>query len=505
MHHKFLAPARIIAVLALFILGVYLTHSYSSRLQASLEGVFWTPTTGLRAIALVVLPTYSWPLVVMGELLAKAGQYAKEAHQWGSLWRDLILEVIPILMSCLAIGYLRFRRFDFDQTKPRTLVIIFASALFSSLALMLTYALVLLANNPSSWMTLLTVSWSLMLDDLVSIALTLPPIFIGHAVWQRQLHREHLWLVVWLSVALIAFLIMIAQLESLPNTLRLILYIGTLLVSMRLGWIASSFACLWANALTVFSHLKWSGPEDLATAQIYILTLTVSCLLLGAYASDGRRQNRNLRDYAARLTSAEDHERQRISSELHDDIGQNLTAMRLQLSLLKKQSSNTEAVANVAEMLGRLISSSHESVYRLIHELNPVELEVMGFEHSIKEGRLAQLLAASNIDYEVIVKGDSGHLSDDVAAVAFRVVQECVSNCVKYAGATKFTVMLDFQRQGLRLVVEDNGKGFDVNAPRTNIGLKNIASRCESVGGYSDIASSPAGTRITANLPCVNI
>src|SRR5210317_342035 len=139
MHHKFLAPARIIAVLALFMLGVYLTHSYSSRLQASLEGVFWTPTTGLRAVALVVLPTYSWPLVVMGELLAKAGQYAKEAQQWGSLWRDLFLEVIPILMSCLAIGYLRFRRIGFGGLKPRTVVIIFSSALFSSLALMLTY------------------------------------------------------------------------------------------------------------------------------------------------------------------------------------------------------------------------------------------------------------------------------------------------------------------------------------------------------------------------------
>jgi two-component system NarL family sensor kinase len=253
------------------------------------------------------------------------------------------------------------------------------------------------------------------------------------------------------------------------------------------------------------SYLKWSGAEGPAAAQIYILILTVSCLLIGAFSSEGRRQNRNLRNYAARLTSAEDLERQRISSELHDDVGQQFIAMKLQLSLLKRQASNMDAVASVREMLGTLISSSQDSVYRLIHGLNPVELEVMGFEQSLREGRLAQLLDASNIDYEVIVEGNSARLPDEVAAVAFRVVQECVSNCVKYAEATKFTVLLNFQLHELSMVAEDNGGGFDVNASQTSFGLNNIATRCKSLGGDWNIASSPAGTRITVSLPCVNV
>ena len=505
MPRNFVKSVRIIGVLSAFILGVYLTHDYSSRLQASLEGVFWTPAAGLRAIALVLLPTYGWPFVVVGELLAKAGQYAQEAKQWGSLWRDFTLELTPILVSCIAIGYLRFHRVRLDKPTPRGMLLIFSSALFSGLALTLTYAAVLLVNKGASWMTLLTVSWALMLDDLVSIALTFPLIFITAAFRKGRLNRNHVRLMLWLTLAFATFSILVAQLEFLPNTLPLILYIGTLLVSMRLGWIASSFACLWANAFTLMSYLKWSGPEGPAAAQIYILILTVSCLLIGAFSSEGRRQNRNLRNYAARLTSAEDLERQRISSELHDDVGQQFIAMKLQLSLLKRQASNMDAVASVREMLGTLISSSQDSVYRLIHGLNPVELEVMGFEQSLREGRLAQLLAASNIDYEVIVEGYSARLPDEVAAVAFRVVQECVSNCVKYAEATKFTVLLNFQRHELSMVAEDNGRGFDVNASQTSFGLNNIATRCKSLGGDWNIASSPAGTRITVSLPCVNV
>ena len=505
MNGNFVSPLRIIGILIAFTLGVYLTHDYSSRLQASLEGVLWTPAAGLRAIALVLLPTYGWPFVVVGELLAKAGQYAQEAKQWGSLWRDFTLELTPILMSCIAIGYLRFRRVRLDKPTTRGMLMVFASALFSGLALMLTYAAVLLVNKSVSWMTLLTVSWALMLDDLVSIALTFPLIFIAAAFWKRRLNRYHVRLMLWLTVAFATFSILVAQLEFLPNTLLLIIYIGTLLVSMRLGWIASSFACLWANAFTLISYLKWSGPEGPAAAQIYILILTVSCLLIGALSSDGRRQNRYLRNYAAQLTSAEDRERQRISSELHDDVGQNFTAMQLQLSLLKSQASNVDAVAGAKKMLGTLISSSQDSVYRLIHGLNPVELEVMGFEQSLRKGRLAQLLAASNIDYEVIVNGYSAPLPDEVAAVAFRVVQECISNCVKHAEAKKFTVLLDYQRQRLRMVAEDNGRGFDTTTSQTSFGLNNIATRCKSLGGDWDIASSPAGTRITVNLPCVNV
>ena len=333
MPRNFVKSVRIIGVLSAFILGVYLTHDYSSRLQASLEGVFWTPAAGLRAIALVLLPTYGWPFVVVGELLAKAGQYAQEAKQWGSLWRDFTLELTPILVSCIAIGYLRFHRVRLDNPTPRGLLLIFSSALFSGLALTLTYAAVLLVNKGASWMTLLTVSWALMLDDLVSIALTFPLIFITAAFWKGRLNRNHVRLMLWLTVAFATFSILVAQLESLPSTLPLILYIGTLLVSMRLGWIASSFACLWASAFTLMSYLKWSGAEGPAAAQIYILILTVSCLLIGAFSSEGRRQNRNLRNYAARLTSAEDLERQRISSELHDDVGQQFIAMKLQLSL----------------------------------------------------------------------------------------------------------------------------------------------------------------------------
>ena len=346
MPRNFVKSVRIIGVLSAFILGVYLTHDYSSRLQASLEGVFWTPAAGLRGIALALLPTYGWPFVVVGELLAKAGQYAQEAKQWGSVWRDFTLELTPILVSCIAIGYLRFHRVRLDKPTPRGMLLIFSSALFSGLALTLTYAAVLLVNKGASWMTLLTVSWALMLDDLVSIALTFPLIFITAAFWKGRLKRNHVRLMLWLTVAFATFSILVAQLEFLPNTLPLILYIGTLLVSMRLGWIASSFACLWANAFTLMSYLKWSGAEGPAAAQIYILILTVSCLLIGAFSSEGRRQNRNLRNYAARLTSAEDLERQRISSELHDDVGQQFIAMKLQLSLLKRQASNMDAVAS---------------------------------------------------------------------------------------------------------------------------------------------------------------
>ena len=79
-----------------------------------------------------------------------------------------------------------------------------------------------------------------------------------------------------------------------------------------------------------------------------------------------------------------------------------------------------------------------------------------------------------------------------------------MSNWVKYAGATKFTVLLKFQRQMLSIEAEDDGRGFDINASQTSFGLNNIATRCKSLGGDMDVASSPTGTRITVSLPCVH-
>jgi PAS domain S-box-containing protein len=220
-----------------------------------------------------------------------------------------------------------------------------------------------------------------------------------------------------------------------------------------------------------------------------------------------RRTDRERRALFRRLLEAQDEERRRIAADVHDDSVQVLTAMRLRLDLLKTSlQADPNASASTVEKVDQLTEMAESSIAklrRLIFELRPPALE--------REGLAGALRASGNLLEEthairVIVRDELvGHIPIEVAAQAYRIAQEALSNVRRHSEASYVEVELTTDRSGVLVTIKDDGVGFDAqglpNRPG-HAGLAGMSERAEMNGGWFRVESSPsAGTTVTFWLP----
>jgi len=213
-----------------------------------------------------------------------------------------------------------------------------------------------------------------------------------------------------------------------------------------------------------------------------------------------------LRLLAQRLEAAKEEERKTIARELHDELGPTLTAVVINLQLLKDTPDverRSRRIADTVEIVDRMI----QRVREISLDLRPPLLDEMGLVTALR-GYLETLAARSGIAIEVRAPGTVEGLPPEVEIVAFRVVQESVTNVIRHAGATRAVVTVGREDGLLLLSIEDDGKGFDVErrleiaATGQALGLLGMRERVQLLAGTLSIASQPAGgTRVSAVLP----
>lgn len=204
------------------------------------------------------------------------------------------------------------------------------------------------------------------------------------------------------------------------------------------------------------------------------------------------------------VIEAEEKERRRIAQDLHDGVGQILSAARLNLSSLETTStmnkpSEKEALKNTLA----LIDDSVKEVRTVSHNMMPNTLIKLGLASAVREfitriGNLPNL----KIDLEIV--GLDRRLDEGVETALYRAIQETVNNIIRHAAAGKVSIQLIRHETELSVVIEDNGKGFDVAGAKDapGIGLKNIMSRIELIGGTVHFDSSPGrGTTVLMDIP----
>lgn len=212
-----------------------------------------------------------------------------------------------------------------------------------------------------------------------------------------------------------------------------------------------------------------------------------------------------LRALSRRVEATREEEGARISRELHDQLGQELTALKLELAQVKRKlqvscpSSASGEVGLALDQVGAQIDGCVESVRRISAELRPSVLDRLGLgpalEWLTREFERRTGLPAS---YE---GSDSGALDPSVATTLFRITQEALTNIARHAGAS--SVQVEFSRDGEQLVlaVHDDGTGFDAEAERASLGILGMRERARLAGGTLAIESGPAGTHILARVP----
>lgn len=184
----------------------------------------------------------------------------------------------------------------------------------------------------------------------------------------------------------------------------------------------------------------------------------------------------------------QEKQREEIGKELHDNINQVLATVRLLLSLLRTEDA---AKADIISKSKESVNYCIEEIRRLSHSLTPPSLNENSLRESIEDMiKLIPFVKGEDVKLE-IAGLDENVLSHGLKVTIYRIIQEQLTNILKYASASVIDVRLTQNRYNLTLLIEDNGQGFDVKAKRKGIGLANIMSRAELYHGQAVIESSP--------------
>jgi PAS domain S-box-containing protein len=214
------------------------------------------------------------------------------------------------------------------------------------------------------------------------------------------------------------------------------------------------------------------------------------------------RSRQDLRRLSQRMVEAREDERRRIARELHDELGQRLTALKMEVSSLRPALQPGSADGRIDAML-EMLDETVASVRRIAADLRPLMLDDLGLGAAIEW--LARD-AARHIGIEVTVRlGDGDPPLGDRATIAlYRMVQEALTNVARHAHATDVHIEMNQQHGMLVLTVRDNGVGFSARATQKegSYGLMGIRERALMLGGWMEVDNPPGGGgRVTVRLP----
>ena len=204
-----------------------------------------------------------------------------------------------------------------------------------------------------------------------------------------------------------------------------------------------------------------------------------------------------------RVVTVQEDERRRIARDMHDSLGQQLTALRLKLASLRTGDYRDGGAAESIERLQELGKRLDEEVNFLVWELRPTVLDDLGLAAAI-ENYVREWTRHTDIAAEFHAgRLGNGRLEGNVETNLYRITQEALNNASKHSGAKNVNIVLETRRNEIVLVIEDDGVGFDIEElkrmPRLSggLGLTGIRERAAIIGGKVEIESSPGkGTTV---------
>ena len=207
-------------------------------------------------------------------------------------------------------------------------------------------------------------------------------------------------------------------------------------------------------------------------------------------------------ELAERMLKVQEDERQHLGRELHDDIGQLLTAAKLQLQWLQRRMP--DELQGHCDALRSTLDDTLGNVRNVSALLNPRQLASLGLEDSLR-AHLVRTLASSGVHWSLACNQRLGGIDEAVAMAVFRITQEAVTNMLRHAQAHNLVIRLQRTPEGLALSIHDDGRGFVPARHPAEAGQRGLAGMQERVialQGSLDITSQPGrGTQIEAMFP----
>jgi hypothetical protein len=222
------------------------------------------------------------------------------------------------------------------------------------------------------------------------------------------------------------------------------------------------------------------------------------------HEDDLRRQQQELRELSARVLEAREEEKTRIARELHDELGQLLTALKMDMAWLRERLAEGETADKAREM-NAMLDQTVTATRRISADLRPLMLDDLGLADAAN-WLVEDFAKRSGVECHVQLpqEGTLDSAAKQVATAVYRAVQESLTNIARHSGARRAWVMIAVEDGTLHVEVEDDGRGIALQdlAKARSLGLKGMRERIAYLGGSLDIGSAPrGGTRVRLRVP----
>jgi signal transduction histidine kinase len=251
------------------------------------------------------------------------------------------------------------------------------------------------------------------------------------------------------------------------------------------------------------------------TRKNYIIAIVSLALLLSSlgaawiikrkqykHREELEREKRVQQEMASReVMKAEENERRRIAAELHDGVGQLMSAARMNLEVI---ASDLEPLSfekkQKFEKVIALVDESCKEVRYVSHQMMPNALLKKGLGNALQD--FINKIDSSALAVQLHIEGLQQRLGNEVETVLYRVIQECVNNVIKHSQADTLDISLIHDMDGIAVTIEDNGLGFDPSLAHEGIGIQNMKARIQFLKGSIDFDTAPgSGTMIAIHIP----
>ncbi|RDJ00611.1 sensor histidine kinase [Dyella solisilvae] len=486
------------------------------------EQPYWMLPYGLRFGALLLAPGRMWPWL-LGAEFAASGLITLVHHQPMG-WMSFLLGDLPeptVVAICLWL--MRRANLHAGLRDPEDVARLLLSAAFTVAATTATDAvlLALIHASPGSGMLVQALGQDL-LGNYVGVLLVVPLLImlVRARLNRRALGRLLMDGLLVLMPALAILLVLSSHEAPQPQFARVLSLAPVLFFAFRHGWRGASLSMLISSlGMTLVDHYSGHGAPG-AAGVLFLAVAGTGALMLGSATDALRRSServaeqnvylaavnrrldhlaRQLRDAARGNLQTEENQRRHMAAELHDELGQNLTAIQTHLKLA--QSRLTQAgMDDIGVSINAILGHMRRALRRLLDDLRPAVLDEFGLLRALDEGPIRDLLNAAGVAYRTDLHGDPRLLDDDTRTVIYRLVQESATNAVKHAHADVFQLRLRIgERQGVALAlldIRDNGIGLPARVPRGGRGMQGMRDRVTSLGGLFRVRPESQGVHL---------
>ncbi len=480
----------------------------------------WYLPAGLRVTALVLLPFRWWPAVIGGEMGAMllVGHPVAEQSSWpGSLFGA----ALP--MICYGVPIYVLRRFQsplgIDRVGSTFWIILTVSLSATLWGATMSGALFIAERIPAE--RFVSAWGGLAVGDGVAVTLVLPLTFLlvrGQSIARDAAFAALEQTVILMQAVFLVLLLVATYAAPFVQLAKFVALIPLMFLPYRFGWVGAVATVVALNVVVLIAYLTGVPFGTLIDNQVFLAFGGLSALLLGGAISEQRdlldtlsSTNQELRETVERLDSQrqqserlanrvvaiQEEERHSLSRELHDGIGQQASALRVNLSVLRKRLDGEE-MDGVLTAMESITASMYSMARELVHRLRPRVLDDLGLRRSLEAPDIVSQLMGRGIAYHVFADIDEASLDEELTIAIYRLIQECVNNAAKHSGARNLWVELIQSATELRLLVRDDGVGIAPAQSRQGMGLTTIRDRVTALGGSYRLDTDHRGTRHAA-------